>query len=59
MDEERLQQLLINAIEWSIEVSEQQTHDQIRAMGITSEELEEIGYEKENFPQLHEWANEE
>lgn len=54
----RLKELLINAIEWSIEVSEQHTHDLLRATRITSHELEIIGYDKENFENIHEFVNE-
>ena len=53
MNENRLTELLINAFEWAIEVSETTTNDLIRATGITSAELEEIGYEKDNFPSMH------
>ena len=56
--EDRKEELLINAFEWAINVSEQATHDLIRATGITSEELSEIGYDKENFPQMHKWIEE-
>lgn len=56
--EDRKEELLISAFEWAINVSEQATHDLIRATGITSEELSEIGYDKENFPQMHEWVEE-
>ena len=50
--------LLINAIEWAVNVSEQLTEDLIRATGITSDELSAIGYDKDNFPAMHAWANE-
>ena len=53
MNKERIEELLINAFEWAINVSETATHDLIRATGITSDELEDIGYEKENFPDMH------
>lgn len=53
MDKERLTELLIHAFEWAIEVSETTTHDLVRATGITSAELEEIGYEKDNFLSMH------
>lgn len=56
--ESRKEELLINALEWAVNVSEQATHDLIRATGITSEELSEIGYDKENFPQMHKWIEE-
>lgn len=58
MDNPRLMELITNVIEWGIEVSEDTTHDLLRGMGITSEELEEIGYEQENFPKMHEWVQE-
>lgn len=54
----RYETLLINAIEWAVNVSEQHTKDIIRAMGITSDELSAIGYDKDNFPAMHVWANE-
>ena len=54
----RYEDLLINALEWAINVSKQQTHDLIRAMGITSDELSSIGYDSANFPEMHAWANE-
>ena len=54
----RLEELTINAIEWAINVSEQATHDILSSMGITSEELEIIGYDKENFPDMHKWVEE-
>ena len=55
---DRYEELLINAIEWAVNVSEQLTEDLIRAMGITSDELSAIGYDKDNFPAMHAWANE-
>lgn len=55
---DRQEELLINAFEWAINVSEQVTHDLIRATGITSDELSAIGYDKKNFPKLHEWIKE-
>lgn len=55
----RYEDCLINAIEHAIDVSTQYTHDLLRAMGITSEELEDIGYDRENFPKMHEWVNED
>lgn len=54
----RYETLLINAIEWAINISEQNTRDMIRAMGITSDELSAIGYDEDNFPMMHVWANE-
>ncbi len=59
MKPDRLEELLINAIEWAINVSEQATHDILRASGITSDELNAIGYDKDNFPKMHEWVNED
>lgn len=58
MDESRLIHLVLNAIEWAIEVSDDTTHDLLRGMGVTSDELEELGYEKENFPEMHKWVQE-
>jgi len=56
MDNNRTEELLINAIEWAINISEQATHDIIRAIGITSDELDTIGYDKENFHDMYEWT---
>ena len=55
---ERLEEIAINAIEWAIEHGEQITHDLVRGMGITSDELDAIGYEKENFSLLHDAVEE-
>ena len=54
MDDKRLEELVINALEWAIEVSKQTTRDLIVSMGITPEELYTIGYDKENFASMHE-----
>lgn len=56
MTKERIEELLINAFEGAINDSTRATIDLINVTGITSEELEELGYEKENFPDLHEMA---
>ena len=56
MTKERTEELLINAFEGAINDSTRATIDLINVTGITSEELEELGYEKENFPDLHEMA---
>ena len=53
----REEELLINSIEHAIEVSKGYTRDLIRASGITPEELDAIGYDEVNFPELHAWAN--
>lgn len=58
IDNNRLTEMLINAIEWGSDVSETVTHDLIRAIGITSDELETIGYDKQEFPLMHGAANE-
>ncbi|MBO4847053.1 MAG: hypothetical protein J5525_12285 [Lachnospiraceae bacterium] len=58
MDKTRSEEIIINALEWAINVSKQVTHDLIRGMGITSEELSNIGYEKESCSDMHEAANE-
>lgn len=50
---ERMEELIINALEWAITCGEQTTHDLIHGMSITSEELDNIGYEKENFSRMH------
>ena len=55
---QRCEDLLIKAIEWTVNVSEQHTRDLLRAIGITSDELSAIGYDEENFPKMHIWANE-
>lgn len=59
MNEGRLEELLINAIEHAVMVSEQYTHDLVKAIGITSDELDKIGYDKTNFPSMHAAAEEE
>lgn len=59
MENSRAEELLVNAFEWAVNVSEQTTKDIIEATGITSEELETIGYDKDNFPDMHEWAKDE
>ena len=53
MNNNRLEELLINVFEWAINVSEQLSLDMVKASGITSDELNDIGYEKENFPSLY------
>ena len=53
MNNNRLEELLINIFEWAINVSEQLSLDMVKASGITSDELNDIGYEKENFSSLH------
>jgi len=50
---ERLEECVINAIEWGLEVSDQVAHDLIRGMGITSDELYVLGYDENEFPNLH------
>lgn len=56
MDKNRIEILLINAIEWAVNVSEQSTHDILRAIGITNDELTAIGYDEENYPKMHTWV---
>ena len=46
MDKKRLEELLIKALEWTSNCSEQMTKDMISAIGITNNELDEIGYEQ-------------
>lgn len=58
MTNERLEALLIWAFEHAIECSEQATKDLIRYTGIMPDELDAIGYDEENFPEMHEWAME-
>lgn len=58
MNNERLEELLINAFEFMINKSEQDTVDLIVATGITSEELNEIGYDEDNFKSMHEACEE-
>ena len=58
LDINRAERLILDAIEWAIDVSEQTTHDLLRGMGITSEELEILGYEEESFPDLYKWVRE-
>lgn len=52
----RYEELLINSLEHAINTSEQATKDLIRAMRIMPDELDEIGYDKENFPEMHKWV---
>ena len=47
MDKKRLEELLIKALEWTSNCSEQMTKDMISAIGITNNELDEIGYEQQ------------
>ena len=55
----RYEELLINALERAIDdSSEDATKRMIRAMKITPEELDMIGYDADNFPTMHEWAAE-
>ena len=56
MQEGRNKQMIIDAIEWAINVSEQIACDLIRGMGITSDELNFIGYDKNDFPALHKYT---
>lgn len=56
MTKERLENLLISAFEDAVNESEDATVNLIRATGITSSELEEIGYEKSNFVWMHDVA---
>lgn len=56
MNKNRLEELLIQAFEWTIDCSEQMTTDLVVATGITCAELNEIGYDEENFPKMHEYA---
>jgi len=50
---ERLEECVINAIEWGLEVSEQVACDLVGGMGITSDELDALGYDENEFPNLH------
>ena len=45
--------LLIDVIGWANDVSGQVAHDMLHGMGITSEELDALGYDEINFPNLH------
>lgn len=54
----RYETLIIFALEWAINVSEQVTCDLIRAMGITSDELSAIGYDEDNFLKMHGYSKE-
>ena len=58
IDEKRMENLLIDAISWAEDTSGQITHDLLRGMGITSDELEYLGYDKETFPEMHKWVEE-
>ena len=50
---QRLEEIVTNALEWAIEVDEQIANDLVRGMGITSDELDAIGYDVDNFSSLH------
>ena len=55
----RYETLLINIFEGAIN---SKNEDSVRYLitdsGITSEELSVIGYDEDDFPQMHEWARE-
>ena len=53
MESNRLEDLVIHALEWANEVSQQVANDLIGGMGITSDELAAVGYDADNFPSLH------
>ena len=53
MENERLTDLLIQAFEYAINKSEQATEYLVIATGITDKELNELGYDEENFPSMH------
>lgn len=59
IDTNRYEELIINALEWAINESESTTRNLIRGMGITPEELDAVGYDETNFPDMHRWALEE
>ena len=56
IDRDILKCLVISAIEWSVNVSKQIIYDLLRGMGITSDMLEAIEYDKENYPDMHKWV---
>lgn len=58
MTKARLEELLINIFEDAIDSSEEKTKELVSHSGITSKELESIGYERDNFPEMHTWINE-
>lgn len=45
---------LSDAIKRADDAGEVWNRDLLRALEVTSEELEAIGYDRENFPELHE-----
>lgn len=49
MSADRKEDIVNAAIEWAINVSEQVTRDLIRGMGITRNELIELGWEKDSL----------
>ncbi len=48
--------LLTNVIAWADEVSGQVAHDMLHGMGISPEQLDALGFDKNNFPKLHRWV---
>ena len=54
MSKDRLLDLCNNTIVWADEHSRDLASDLIKGMGITSDELLELGFDKKNFSYLHE-----
>ncbi len=53
LDRGTLEQMVIDAIEWTVEVgNEQLTEDLLNAMKVTPSDLEKLGYDEENHPSL-------
>lgn len=53
LDRGTLEQMVIDAIEWTVEVGNGQlTEDLLNAMKVTPSDLEKLGYDEENHPSL-------
>lgn len=53
MNKERSEELLVNALVYVDAVSRQYSYDFVKATGITSPELEALGFEREYYPLMH------
>ncbi len=53
MDSARLAQLLESALDWTSQVSDQALIDVVRHIEIEEEELEYLGFDREEYPFLY------
>lgn len=53
---DRLEDIIIKAFEHAIDVSEQATFDLIKATDMCRHELTAIGYDEDNYPDMHKHA---